>query len=119
MFFAILCFDKPNHGELRERVRPEHLEYVRAHAEAFRFGGPMEDANGMITGAIFLIDIENHEKAAVFIEQEPYNRHGLYEAVILRRWHQTFPEIEPGANDGGASGAVLQLKSEGMWPKQA
>jgi uncharacterized protein YciI len=56
MYFAILCFDKPNRSELRERIRPEHLEYMRAHTTVMHAGGPIEDANGMIIGAIFLID---------------------------------------------------------------
>jgi hypothetical protein len=42
-------------------------------------GGPIEDANGVMIGAIFLIDVENHEAAASFTEQEPYHRCGLYE----------------------------------------
>jgi uncharacterized protein len=117
MYFAILCFDKPNHRELRERARPEHLEYVKAHARDMITWGPIEDSNGVVVGAIFLINVENHEAATYFTVREPYHRYGLYEAVIVRRWHQSFPAIEPGADAGGARGSSLQLEVEGMWPR--
>jgi uncharacterized protein YciI len=29
MYFAILCFDKPGTGELRETTRPAHLAYLK------------------------------------------------------------------------------------------
>jgi uncharacterized protein len=119
MYFAILCFDKPNLGELRERVRPEHLEYLKAHAAVMHIGGPIEDLNGSAIGAIFLIDVEDHDAAVSFMGDEPYHRRSLYEAVIVRRWHQVFPEIEPGANAGGARAAALQLKADGISPKQS
>jgi hypothetical protein len=32
---------------------------MRAHAGAMHVGGPLEDANGMMIGAIFLIDVED------------------------------------------------------------
>ena len=42
MYFIILCFDQPHVGELREKTRPAHLEYLKQHAGLMHLGGPME-----------------------------------------------------------------------------
>lgn len=39
VFFAILCFDKPGVGELREKTRAAHLEYLKEHKSAIHLGG--------------------------------------------------------------------------------
>jgi uncharacterized protein YciI len=40
MYFAILCFDKPGAGELRETIRPAHLAYLKQHHDKMHLAGP-------------------------------------------------------------------------------
>ncbi len=114
MHYALLCFDKPNSGELRELIRPRHLEFLKQHASVLRMGGPLENADGGAVGAIFVIDVEDRVGAMAFTEEEPYHKAGLYEAIIVRRWRQVIPEVEPGASSNSSRAAALQLKEEGQ-----
>ncbi len=114
MYFAILCFDKPGVGELREKTRPAHLAYLKQHSDKMHVGGPFENAEGVIVGTLFIINVENRAAAVAFTENEPFHKAGVFESVLVRRWRQMQPEIEPGANAGSAAEAVMQLKQEGQ-----
>ena len=79
-----------------------------------RMGGPLENADGVATGAIFVIDVEGHAEAVTFTEAEPHQKAGVYEAIMVRRWKQVIPEVEHGASTNSARAAALQLKEEGQ-----
>ena len=114
MYYAILCFDKPGAGELREKTRPAHLAYLKQHGDKIHLGGPFENDVGGIVGTLFIIDVESRAAATVFTENEPFHKAGVFEAVLVRRWRQMQPEIFPGANAGSAAEAEIQLKEEGQ-----
>jgi hypothetical protein len=50
MYFAILCFDEPGAGELREITRPARLAYLKQHGDKIHLGGPFENNMGGIVG---------------------------------------------------------------------
>jgi uncharacterized protein YciI len=114
MYFAILCFDKPGAGELREKTRPEHLAYLKQHHDQMHLGGPFENDEGGIVGMLFIIDVENRAAAVAFTENEPFHKAGVFESVVIRRWRQMQPEVVPGANAISAAEAEMQLKEEGQ-----
>jgi uncharacterized protein len=114
MYFAILCFDKPGTGELRETTRPAHLAYLKQHRDKMHLGGPFEDDEGGIVGTLFIIDVESHAAAVAFTENEPFHKAGLFESVLVRRWRQMQPEVSPGANASSAIEAEMQLREEGQ-----
>lgn len=113
MHFMILCFDKPNVGELREKTRIRHLDYLKEHGRVLRMGGPFENDLGGIIGTFFLIDAEDRAAAQAFTDQEPFHQAGVFESVLVRRWRQMQPEIEPGANAVTAHEATLKMHEEG------
>lgn len=114
MYFAIVCFDKPCVGELREKTHDAHLDYLKQHSVQMHFGGPFENDGGAIVGTLFIVNVEDHAAANAFTENEPFHRAGVFESVIVRRWRQMQPEIEPGANAITAEEAGLQMKEEGQ-----
>jgi uncharacterized protein len=114
VYFAILCFDKPSVGEIREKTRVAHLAYLKQHSAQMHLGGPFENDQGGIVGTLFIINVEDRAAATAFTENEPFHRAGVFETVMVRRWRQMQPEIELGANDGSAKEAALQLKEEGQ-----
>lgn len=114
MYFAIVCFDKPGMGELREKTRPAHSDYLRQHSDRMHSGGPFENDNGGIVGTLLVVDVEDHAAAQAFTTNEPFHKAGIFESVIVRRWRQMQPEVQPGANAGTAKEAGLQLKEEGQ-----
>jgi len=114
LYFAILCFDKPGVGELREKTRAAHLQYLKEHKSVMHLGGPLESDEGGIVGTIFLISVPDRQAALTFTESEPFHKAGVFESVLVRRWRQMQPEVEEGANASTAREANLQLKEEGQ-----
>ncbi len=41
MLISLLCFDKPNHADLRRLLRPAHLEWIENTGVKLAFAGPM------------------------------------------------------------------------------
>ena len=113
MNFMILCFDKPNVGELRQKTRVTHLEYLKEHGRILHMGGPFENDQGGIVGTFFLINVADRAAAEAFTDNEPFHKAGVFESVLVRRWRQMQPEIEPGANASTAHEATLKMKEEG------
>ncbi len=85
MLFAVVCWDRPNVGELRERTHHGHLDYLKAHAGVIRMGGPFESADGAIVGTLFIIDVADQAQARAFVDAEPFHKAGVFESVRLRR----------------------------------
>ncbi len=114
MYFAILCFDKPGAGELREKTHAAHLEYMKQHNALMHLGGPFENSEGGITGTMFIVNVADRQAAMDFTQSEPFHQAGVFESVLVRRWRQMQPQVEPGADASAAREAVLQLKEEGQ-----
>ena len=113
MFFAVVCWDRPGVGELREKTRPAHLEYLKRYAGTIHAGGPFENADGGIAGTLFIIDVPDEASARAFVDNEPFHKAGVFESSRLRRWRQMQPEVEPGADDAVARAGQVRLKQEG------
>ena len=114
MYFAILCFDKPGMGELREKTHAAHLDYMKAHGDMMHLGGPFENDEGGIVGTLFIISAPNRAAAQAFTDHEPFHKAGVFETVMVRRWRQMQPEVTPGADANTQREALLQLKEEGQ-----
>ena len=69
MYFLILCFDQPHVGELREKTRPAHLEFLKQHGNLMHLGGPIEDDNSGILGTVFIIDVADRAAAIAFTRE--------------------------------------------------
>ncbi len=114
MFFAVVCWDRPGVGEVRERTRHSHLKYLKANADKMHVGGPFESAEGAIVGTLFIIDVAGETEARAFVDAEPFHEAGVFESVRLRRWRQMQPDVEPGADDLTDRAAEVRLEQENM-----
>jgi len=93
MLFAIFCTDKPDSADVRAANRPAHLDYVRAVADQVLFAGPTQNDDGSaMNGSLLVIDFADLAAAQAFAANDPYNRAGLFEEVVVRPWKQVFPE---------------------------
>ncbi len=112
MFFAIVCWDRPSVGELREKTRSVHLDYLKRNAHMMHLGGPFESAEGAIVGTFFIIRADDEATARGLLDDEPFHKAGVFESVRLRRWRQMQPEVEPGADALVDRAAQVRLKQE-------
>jgi uncharacterized protein YciI len=75
--------------DLRARVRPRHLEYVRALHESGRVvsAGPFEDGSG----ALIVYEAADEAEARALVDGDPYAVEGVMAAPVLRAWNVLFP----------------------------
>jgi uncharacterized protein YciI len=84
----------------------EHWSYMDQFADGMIARGPTLGADRETwTGSIHIVELASAEAAREFIEREPYNRAGLYEHHIIRRfkillgrtmWQSPGETVEPG-----------------------
>ena len=111
MHFTILCFDQPHVGELREKTRPAHLEYLKRHHELVHLGGPIENEDGGIApSSLSMLPIAR--QLLLLRRKSPSIKRGVFESVIVRRSRQMQPEVVSGANGSSATEGSNQLKEE-------
>lgn len=90
MLFVLICQDKPNHSELRQSIRPKHLEYLST--QDVRFAGPMlTDDQSQMVGSIVFIVAEDLAAAKSIADNDPYYLAGLFESVTIHPFKQAIP----------------------------
>ena len=91
MPYAVITRDKPNHLELRNRVRAEHLEYLEANKDKLLAAGAMTDDDGQGGyGGVIIVDTEDRKEAWNFIQGDPFTKHGLFSGIEVVRWRKAF-----------------------------
>lgn len=68
---------------IRERLRPQQLETVRAMAArgTMRIGGALLDASQAAVGSMALLDFASRAELDAWIEAHPYKRNGVWEQI--------------------------------------
>lgn len=84
LFYGI---DHPDGSATRARHRKSHLGYLAENAESFMMRGPLlNEAGTEPIGNVWLLDIPNLDAARSLVNNEPYNKAGLYQDALLKRW---------------------------------
>ena len=90
VFFAIFASDRPGMEDVRARVRRAHRDYLRAprgHRVTVRLAGPLIAADERtMEGTLLVVEADSAEEVERFVADDPYNVHGLFERVEIRRW---------------------------------
>lgn len=93
MLVSLLCFDKPNHVDLRMKLRPTHLDWIEKTGVKMAFAGPMLSDDGATPhGSIIIGDFATLADAKTFAENDPYAKGGLFERVLIQPTKQVFPK---------------------------
>ncbi len=100
MAFAVICLDRPDTGQLRAATRLAHMEYINPFRSKIRIGGALLDDEGANrVGMTLAIDLPSRAAVESFMRDEPYNKAGVFETVLIRRMHVVFPEADPKIYD--------------------
>jgi uncharacterized protein YciI len=92
MHFAIICLDKPDHGQVRADNRPAHLDYLKANVQRMLAVGPLLSDDGeRPVGSLLIMEFEDLDQARAFADNDPYNKAGLFESVTIRPWRKVLP----------------------------
>jgi len=91
MPFLILTTDKPESLDLRNELRPDHLDYLISHQDKLLAAGALlnDDGSGGHGGCIIL-DTEDRTVAESFIENDPFTINGLFSEIKVTRWRKGF-----------------------------
>ena len=93
MLFAFILIDKPEHGALRQRVRPEHKAYLGTVAERMAFAGPFTHDDGQtMLGSLLVIDFPSRDAAHVWLADEPFTKAGLYASTTVHAFVNLWPQ---------------------------
>lgn len=93
MQFAILNHDKPNSVDLRMKVRPTHLEYLRGVGKKLMTAGPILAEDGQTpVGSLLIVEAEDLAAAKRFAAEDPYAKAGLFASTTVWPWRLVFPE---------------------------
>jgi uncharacterized protein YciI len=93
MLFAFHLVDRPDAGDLRARVRPEHKAYLAQVAERIAFAGPLTSDDGQtMLGSLLVIDFADRAAALAWLAQEPFTGAGLYGATQVHAFQNLWPQ---------------------------
>ena len=93
MLFAFILIDKPNHAEVRQRVRPEHKAYLAAVADRMAFAGPFTHDDGTtMLGSLLVIDFPSRDAAHAWLADEPFTQAGLYGCTSVQAFVNLWPQ---------------------------
>jgi uncharacterized protein YciI len=92
MLFIIVCTDRPNQEQLRIDTRQAHLDYIAEFKDRVVMAGPTQTDDGAhMTGSLLIMDFADRKLAEAFAANDPYNKAGLFETVVVRRWKKVIP----------------------------
>lgn len=93
MVYVFVLVDKPEHAELRQRVRPEHKAYLAAVADRIAFAGPLTHDDGVtMIGSLLAIDFDTRDGAHAWLANEPFTRAGLYARTEVHAFVNLWPQ---------------------------
>ncbi|WP_119353494.1 YciI family protein [Azohydromonas sediminis] len=93
MVYVFVLVDKPEHAELRQRVRPAHKAYLAAVADRIAFAGPLTHDDGVtMIGSLLAIDFDTRDAAHAWLANEPFTRAGLYARTEVHAFVNLWPQ---------------------------
>ena len=85
--FIVHCIDSDKSEGKRDQLRQAHRDYLVNRQEFIIARGPLRDnASGPIVGSALLLDVKDREFAESLLDDEPFNKSGIYEHISVERW---------------------------------
>jgi len=98
MLFAIVAHDHPNSVEKRLSLRPDHVAYLKAHADRLLAAGPLLDETGESPiGSLLIFDAADRAEVDAFCANDPYTQGGLFASVSITPWKRVMVDATIGA----------------------
>ena len=89
MQYFIFRQDKPGAHALRMKTRPAHMAYAEQLGEKLLFAGPAMDDDGAMVASVWIVEAGSREEAEAITAADPYEKAGLFETKIVRRFAKT------------------------------
>lgn len=105
-YFAVMAFDKPGTGALREGLRGAHRAYGLANNSGTRFAGALYAADGTQCGTLKIFEAETADAVQRWYNEEPYYRAGVYAELRILEWQLAYNQFETKDYDLNAPGHI-------------
>src|SRR5947207_15401495 len=79
MLYALICTDKPNSLDLRQKERPGHIDYLNGLGNALKAAGPFTDEAGSPIGSLVIVEAKDRSGAEEIAKNDPYAKAGRSE----------------------------------------
>ena len=96
MTFAIITRDKEGGAAIRKDYQDEHRRYLDQHKHMLLAAGAMlddEESHGA-HGGVLLVEADSREQVVAFVENDPFQREGLFGELLITRWRKAFFDFE-------------------------
>ncbi len=105
MWFAFWAEDRPGRSAERIRWRTDHLSRLSALLQEGRllFAGPLlawttpEPRPESSVGSLIVADFETEEQAQQWIQEDPYQRAGIFQSIRVHPYVVTYPPAGNGS----------------------
>lgn len=94
MLFALICTDKPDSLDLRLKIRPDHVAFLKGFGDSLKLAGPFTDDVGSPNGTLVVIEAQNRKAAETIAAKDPYAIAGLFQSVDIKAWKWTLKNPE-------------------------
>jgi uncharacterized protein len=82
--FTVTAMDHPNSTEKRAQLRPDHLRWLSALANALMLAGPLrETEDGPVIGSHLIMQTRDKAVLEALLAEDPYAQGGLFANVTI------------------------------------
>ena len=86
--------DTPAMRDVRARLEPAHLDYLRTHVDEIVLAGGLRDAPGAgYVGGLWILEVATKERAVSLIESDPFYRAEARPYRLLV-WGKALPDLQ-------------------------
>ncbi len=91
MPYMIKTIDKPDSLAKRNELRPAHIVYLDSQAHHILAAGALHNDDGSGGhGGLILVSCDNRREAEEFVNNDPFTKGGLFEAIEVTRWRKAY-----------------------------
>jgi uncharacterized protein YciI len=84
--YTIINKDKPDSGDIRQNLRPEHLDYLNGLGEQMVLAGPFVNQDGASVGSLIIVRADNLAAAEALAKGDPFVAAGLFASSEVSEW---------------------------------
>lgn len=93
MLFFVRFTDHADRLAVRQAHLAAHMEWLAAHADAIRVGGPLrEDPAANPVGAMWLVEAADRDAVRALIDTDPFWANGLRASLEILEWRKAVPQ---------------------------
>lgn len=93
MLFIVQFEDKPNQGELRQKLFADHIAFLDRNKEQVLVPGSMREVpTDKPLGGLWIVEAPDAEAVKEIFKDDPFWVNGLRAGYRINRWHKAFPD---------------------------